>query len=63
MAWWQANGVFPVHFVWQTGLAESLWDAVKDSSPGARGLLDDVFDKVIEVIVRHVPGARPPGAR
>ncbi len=33
--WWKANGVFPVHFVWETGLAESLWDAVKDSLPGS----------------------------
>ena len=59
IAWWKANGAFPVHFVWETGLAASLWDAVKDHLPGrSRGLLDDAFDKAVEVIVRHVPGAR-----
>lgn len=52
--WWQANGVFPVHFVWRTGLAESLWDAVKDNLPfGARG---DFLDEIIEAAVRRVQG-------
>lgn len=54
IAWWQANGVFPVHFVWRTGLAESLWDAVKDSLPGgARG---DILDEIIEAAVRGARG-------
>ena len=57
--WWQANGAFPVHFVWETGLADSLWDAVKDSLPGrARGLFEEAKDKAIEVVVRSVPAAR-----
>ena len=57
--WWQANGVFPVHFVWETGLASSLWDAVKDTLPGrSRGLLEEAKDKAIEVVVRAVPAAR-----
>lgn len=57
--WWKANGAFPVHFVWETGLAASLWDAVKDSLPGrARGLADELFDKAIEEVVRAVPGSR-----
>ena len=56
VAWWQANGVFPVHFVWRTGLAESLWDAVKDSLPGRARGLDDVFDTLIEAAVRGAHG-------
>ena len=57
--WWKANGAFPVHFVWETGLADSLWDAVKDSLPGrARGLVDDAKDKAVEVVVRAVPASR-----
>jgi hypothetical protein len=57
--WWKANGAFPVHFVWETGLADSLWDAVKDSLPGrARGLIDDAKDKAVEVVVRAVPASR-----
>ena len=57
--WWKANGAFPVHFVWETGLAASLWDAVKDSLPGrARGLVEEAKDKAIEVVVRAVPAAR-----
>ena len=57
--WWKANGAFPVHFVWETGLAASLWDSVKDSLPGrARGLVEEAKDKAIEVVVRAVPAAR-----
>ena len=57
--WWKANGAFPVHFVWETGLAASLWDAVKDSLPGrARGLVEEAKDKAIEVVVRSIPAAR-----
>ncbi len=57
--WWKANGAFPVHFVWETGLAASLWDAVKDSLPGrSRGLVEEAKDKAIEVVVRAVPAAR-----
>jgi hypothetical protein len=56
--WWKSNGAFPVQFVWETGLASSLWDALKDSLPGQqRGLLDEAYDKAIEEVVRHVPGA------
>ncbi|RHW24158.1 caspase family protein [Nocardioides immobilis] len=63
VAWWQANGVFPVHFVWRTGLAESLWDAVKDSLPGRpRGWLDDGWDKLIEIAVRGARGKDTWGA-
>ncbi len=57
--WWKANGAFPVHFVWETGLADSLWDAVKDSLPGrSRGLVEEAKDKAIEVVVRSIPAAR-----
>lgn len=54
--WWLANGAFPVHFVWRTGLAESLWDAVKDNLPGASRGLDDLWDKVVEGAVRGAQG-------
>ena len=63
VAWWQANGVFPVHFVWRTGLAESLWDAVKDSLPGqGTRPVDDVFDTVDRDGGARVPAARTRGA-
>lgn len=58
VTWWQANGVFPVHFVWRTGLAESLWDAVKDALPGRARGLEDVFDEIIEAAVRGAQGKR-----
>ena len=57
--WWKANGAFPVHFVWETGLAGSLWDAVKDSLPGrGRGMVEELFDKAVEEVVRGVPASR-----
>ncbi len=58
--WWKVNGAFPVHFIWETGLAESIWDAVKDSLPGrARGF---DLDWLIEAAVRGGQGAAVWGA-
>ncbi len=62
VAWWQANGVFPVHFVWRTGLAESLWDAVKDRLPGRTRGFDDITDRLIEAAVRAARGKDTWGA-
>ncbi|KRE31085.1 caspase family protein [Agromyces sp. Soil535] len=62
VAWWKANGAYPVHFVWETGLASSLWDAVKDALPGRPRSMDDFFDGVIEQAVRLANGKATWGA-
>jgi hypothetical protein len=54
--WWKKNGAYPIHLVWETGLATSLWDAVKDSLPGKPRDLGDFFDGIIETAVRSARG-------
>jgi hypothetical protein len=29
VAWWKENGVYPIHFIWETGLGTALWDALR----------------------------------
>lgn len=53
--WWKANGVYPIHFVWKTGLASSIVDAVGRWVGGARGF-DDFKDGLIERGARLLGG-------
>ncbi|MBP7659405.1 MAG: caspase family protein [Burkholderiaceae bacterium] len=41
--WWLANGVYPIFFVWETGLLEIFSQA----QPDTRGLKDDFLEKVL----------------
>ena len=61
--WWKANGAFPVQFVWETALGDSLWDAVRDHIPGlARGFVEDALDAIIEKVLRGARGRDTWGA-
>ncbi len=57
--WWKANGCFPVHFVWETGFAESLWDAIKDNLPFGGRAIGDLVDTLVEQAVRAIPASEP----
>jgi hypothetical protein len=51
--WWRANGVYPIYFVWETGLVEQIRQFF---FPGPRDLATrGLLDPVIEAAVR-VPG-------
>lgn len=55
--WWKSNGAYPVHFVWESGLAAALVDAVSGMiARGARGLFEDIKDRAIELAMRYGPG-------
>jgi len=54
---WKDNGIYPLFFVWETGLFESIADLLRKELVGARGFFGDVLDKVIEA------AARPAGLR
>ena len=54
--WWKANGVYPIHFVWETGLAGAITAAVGDWAHGRRGWLDDAKDRVLELAARFGQG-------
>lgn len=56
--WWLNNGVYPVFFVWQSGVFETLLDELADALPAATGQdrfafsLTDVLDQAVEDIAR-----------
>jgi hypothetical protein len=62
VGWWRDNGVYPIHFVWETGLFETLGDLLGRSSQGpegARGWFSDrISDPLLESGVRALGGGR-----
>ena len=64
LPWWRANNVYPIFFVWETGLFEtiaSLLDRARSRAAprGARNWFSDhVSDPVLEATVRALGGER-----
>lgn len=57
VAWWKENGVYPIHFIWETGLGTALWDALRRwASGGRRGWVDEAKDGFLEVAARLLGG-------
>lgn len=55
--WWKRNGVYPIHFVWETGIWSAVGDSLKRwATGGRRGWLDDARDNFIEVAARLLGG-------
>lgn len=59
--WWLANGVYPIFFIWETGLfdaiASLLGAAPREAAPPAareRGFLQDAWNKALELLARPV---------
>ncbi len=57
--WWQDNGVYPVFFVWETGLLETLSQLINSKKPTSRGpkrrdIFDYTTDPVIERLCRSL---------
>jgi hypothetical protein len=48
LGFYRANGIWPIFFVWETGLLETLADLMIESLPGARGFVDALTDPLIE---------------
>lgn len=62
VGWWRDNGVYPIHFVWETGLFETLRDLLgraRDASGASRGLVSDfITDPLIELGARALQAPR-----
>jgi len=60
--WWLANDIYPIFFVWETGLIESLLQLIEQKIGGSgRGIGDDlrsavfgVRDAAVEALVRQL---------
>jgi hypothetical protein len=57
LAWWKANGVFPIFFIWETGLMEIIVDLLKKTrEEGRRNFFSDrISDPIIEMAMRALP--------
>ncbi|HST62204.1 MAG TPA: caspase family protein [Longimicrobium sp.] len=56
-AWWKQNRVYPIFFVWETG----LWDTLAQLLKGRRGLergISDVSDRILEETARAAGGPK-----
>jgi hypothetical protein len=62
VGWWRDNGVYPIHFVWETGLFETLRDLLvktRDAAGAARGPITDfITDPLLEAGVRAAQAPR-----
>ncbi|MDT3677355.1 MAG: caspase family protein [Burkholderiaceae bacterium] len=61
--WWKRNDVYPIHFVWETGLLETIWQLLTRAQQGTmrgipRDFWDHTLDPLIEVGARALQGAR-----
>jgi hypothetical protein len=57
LAFYKANHVYPIFFIWETGLLEVLADVLRGALAGARGFGEDLLDRLIEAAARE-PGLR-----
>lgn len=58
--WWRANGIYPIYFVWETGLWDHLGQALSAAFAElpdifrARGLMDSISDPLVEKLVHGI---------
>lgn len=52
VAWWLENGIYPVYFVWETGLFESIGQLLRSAISGKRDFADYTSDPLIQESVR-----------
>jgi len=62
VGWWRDNGVYPIHFVWETGFFETVRDILtrsRDAAGGARGVISDfITDPLLELGARALQAPR-----
>lgn len=63
IGWWKSNGIYPIHFIWETGLAEVLGQMLERWQQG-RGVAprnifsDHIGDPLIEAFAHRVGGVQ-----
>ena len=58
--WWIENGVYPIYFVWETGLFETITQLIKgERALGSRDFdFFDLTDRPVEELARRVGGGK-----
>ena len=54
VTWWQKNDVYPIYFVWETGLFETIGQLLRRAWQGVRGVTRDIFDVTTDPIVQEL---------
>ena len=54
VAWWLENDIYPIYFVWETGLFESVGQLLQRAISGKRDLADYTSDPLIQETVRFL---------
>ena len=49
---WRKNGIYPIYFVWETGLQETVQDIVRGLFSGSRGIVTGAENAVIAALAR-----------
>ncbi|MDB5752852.1 MAG: peptidase caspase catalytic subunit p20, partial [Ramlibacter sp.] len=55
--WWKDNGVYPIYFLWETGLFETVGQLLQRGSQGARGFTG-LSDFLVQEAARALQGPR-----
>ncbi|QBE63635.1 caspase family protein [Pseudoduganella lutea] len=63
IGWWKSNGIYPIHFIWETGLGEVLGQMLErwkqGRAPAARNVFSDhVSDPLIEAFAHRAGGVQ-----
>src|SRR5207253_1793879 len=61
--WWMKNHVYPIHFVWETGLFETIGQILQSTrqraaAAGARDIFDFTTDPLVEAAARILGGVK-----
>lgn len=61
--WWNRNGVYPLFFVWETGLPDALWRVIRQhfgaeeaATEGLRDRFTEFTDRRVEALARTLGG-------
>jgi hypothetical protein len=63
VSWWKRNGVYPIHFVWETGFCDALKQILSGARQVApRGVARDIWDHTtdlaVEALARTLGGGK-----
>lgn len=59
--WWTANGIYPIYFVWETGLFDTIGHLLRGTRAEAasRGFISDrITDPALETLARRLGGEK-----
>lgn len=52
--WWRSYGVYPIYFIWESSLFQSIFQAPRELERGARRGLGDFFDNISEALTKKL---------